>query len=164
VSDAATLVDVVRQRLLAKNVFALLHCGSGDGGMKMVRSANNDGVDVLLLIEKFAEVRVCGTAVILAGALLRGIIGVDDFLTRFVAGNAAGDAERMGQLNGLVGAEPVPAAADAGRFAEGVAECVGVPLRVVRAGLLVGADGGAMNVGLAGEVGDDEQSWGTKTD
>ena len=163
-SDAARFIDGVRQRLLAKNMFALLHCGSGDGGMKMVRSANNDGVDVLLLIEKFAEVRVCGTAVILAGALLRGIIGVDDFLTRFAAGNAAGDAERMGQLNGLVGAEPVPAAVDAEQFADGVAEFVGVPLRVIRTGFIGVADGNALNVGFAQEVKHDAQTLGANTD
>ena len=39
--------------------------------MKMVRGADNYGVDVLLLLEKLAEIRVCGTTGILAGALLR---------------------------------------------------------------------------------------------
>src|SRR5207247_10351240 len=100
----------------------------------------------------------------LAGPPLRGIIGVAGFLTGFAAGNAAGDAERMGQLNGLVGAEPVPAAVDAEQFADGVAEFVGVPLRVIRTGFIGVADGNALNVGFAQEVKHDAQTLGANTD
>src|SRR6266849_8712584 len=81
---------------------------------------------------KLAEVTVCRTATILAGALLRAVVRVYDFLTRFAACNAARDAKRMGQLNGLVGAEPIPAAIDAEQLADGIAELVCVPLWVIR--------------------------------
>ncbi len=120
--------------------------------MQVVRGANNNGVEILLLLKQLAEVTVCGTATILAGALLCGVIGIDDFLTRFAAGNAAGDAERMGQLNGLVGAEPIPAAIDAEQFANGIAKLMSVPLGVIRARFVGVANGNALNVGFPQEA------------
>ena len=50
---------------------------------------------------------------ILAGSLLSSVIAFHDLLTRLAAGHATGDLERMGQLNRLVGAEPVPSTIDA---------------------------------------------------
>jgi len=38
--------------------------------MEMVRGTDNDGIEILLLFEELAEITVCGTAMILAGALL----------------------------------------------------------------------------------------------
>src|SRR5260370_4839842 len=162
--EAARFIDGVGQRLLAEDVFALLHRRSGDGGMKMVRGADNDGVEIVLLVEQLAEVIVGGTAAILAGALLGGVIGVHDFLTRFAAGNSAGDSERMSQLNGLVGAEPVPAGVGAEQFADRIAEFMGVPLRVIGAGFIGIADGNALNVGLAQEAKHNAQALGSDAD
>jgi len=70
--------------------------------MKMVRGADNYGVDVLLFIEQLAEVTVGGTAALLAGALLRGVIGVHDFLKGSRPATPLVTRERMSQLNGLV--------------------------------------------------------------
>src|SRR5690349_10727800 len=145
-------------------MFALLHRGSGDGGVKMVGSADNYCVDVFLFFEQLAEIGVGGTAVILARALLHSVISVHDFLTGFAAGDAAGDAKRMRQLNGLVGAEPVPASVDAEQFADGIAKFVGVPLRVIRAGFIGIADGDALNVRFAQEVKHDAKTLSANAD
>src|SRR5260370_6166440 len=118
-------------------MFALLHRRSGPRRMQVVSGTHDDGVEVLLLFKQLAEVTVCRTATILAGTLLRAVIGVYDFLTGLAACNAARDAERMGQLNGLVGAQPIPSAIDAKQFANGIAELMGVPLRAIRADFIL---------------------------
>src|SRR6266436_3844397 len=146
---APRLIDCVRQRLLAKNVFALLHRRRRYGCMQVIRGAHNDRVDVLLFFQKLAEVAVSRAATILAGALLRTIVGVHDFLTRLAAGNAASYAQRMIQLNGFVRTEPIPPAIDTQQFAHGVAELMGVPLWVIRASLIRIAHRHALHVRLA---------------
>ena len=85
---------------------------------------------------------------VLAGVLLCAVMGVYDFLTRFAACNAARDAKRMGQLNGLVGAEPIPAAIDADQLADGIAELMRVPLWVIRTDSIGVADSHALYVGF----------------
>src|SRR5437016_4065992 len=155
---APRLIDRVRQRLLAKDVFALLHGRRGDGRMQVVGGAHNHGVEVLLLLKQLAEIIVGRAATILAGALLRGVIGVHDCPTRFTAGYTARDAERMGQLNRLVGAEPIPAAVDAEQFADRIAEFMRVPLRVIRAHPIGIADCHALYVGFSQKVEHDAQT------
>jgi len=46
---------------------------------------------------------------ILAGALLSGVIGIDNFLARFAARDTSGCAHGVSELNGSVRAEPIPA-------------------------------------------------------
>ncbi len=92
--------------------------------MQIVGGTDDDRVEIFLLFQQLAEVVVGRAAVILAGALLRAVIAVDNFLARFAAGDAAGDGERMAQPNRLIGAEPVPSAVDAEQFADGIAELV----------------------------------------
>ena len=64
--------------------------------MQVVRGTHDDGVEIFLLLQQFAEVRVSCTAFILAGPLLRAVVAVYDFLARFAAGDAAGNGQRMG--------------------------------------------------------------------
>ena len=66
----------------------------------------------------------------------------------------------MGQLNRLVGAEPIPAAVDAEQFADGIAELMCVPLRVIRAGFIAVADSHTLYVGLPQKVKHDAQTLG----
>ncbi len=94
-------------------MFALLHGGGCDGGMKIVGGTDHHGIEILLLFEKFAEINIGGATAILAGALLGGVQRVDNFLGGFATGNAAGDAKSVAELNGFIGAKPVPAAIDA---------------------------------------------------
>ena len=58
--------------------------------MQIVGGADDNGVEVLLLVEQIAEIAVGRAAMILTGTLLRTVIAVDDFLARFPAGDAAG--------------------------------------------------------------------------
>src|SRR5438067_730352 len=94
----------------------------------------------------------------MAGALLSAVVCVDDFLTWFSAGNAAGDDERMAQLNGLVGTEPIPPTVDAEQTADGIAEFMRVPLWVVCAGFVGVADSDTLYVGLPQEMKHDAQT------
>ena len=88
--DAARFVNCVRERLLAKNVFAFAHGCCSDDGVKMVGGTDNDSIDVLLFVEKFAEIVIRRASFILAGALPAGVEPVDDLLRGFAAGNSAG--------------------------------------------------------------------------
>jgi len=97
-------------------------------------------------------------------ALLRAVVRVYDFLTRFAACNAARDAKRMGQLNGLVGAEPIPAAIDAQQFPDGVAELMCVPLWVICADFIGVADRHTLYVGLPQKTKHDAQTLGPDSD
>ena len=56
--DGAGLEHRVRQRLLAVDVLAGPHHGHRDRGVRVVRRGDDDGVDVLLLLEHLAEVEV----------------------------------------------------------------------------------------------------------
>src|SRR5260370_8346762 len=89
-------------------MFALFHRRSGHRRMQVVRRTHNNGVEVLLLLKQLAEVTECRTATILAGTLLRAVIGVYDFLTRFGACNAPRDPQRMGHLSGRSVPHPTP--------------------------------------------------------
>ena len=80
---------------------------------------------------------------------MRGIVGVDDFLAGLATGDAAGHAEGVVELNGLVGTEPVPAAIYAQEFANGIAELVVTPLRVSGSAFVDIANGYALHVRLA---------------
>ncbi len=162
--DAPRFIDGVGQRLLTEDVFAFLHCRCGYGCVQVIGRADDDGVEILLLFEKLAEVRVGRAAVILAGSLLGTVVAVHDFLTRFAAGDAASDGERMRQLDGLVGAEPIPTAIDAKQFADGVAEFVRLPLGMVGAAFVCVADGDALHIGFAKEAEHDAQTLRTDSD
>ena len=126
--------------------------------MQIVRSAHDNGVEILLLLEKFAEVTVSRAAAVLAGALQSTVIGVHDFLTRFAACNAARDFERVGQPYGLVRAEPIPPTIDAQQFADRIAKLMGFPLWMVRADLIRITDGDALHLGLAQKAEHDAQA------
>src|SRR6202035_4632068 len=75
------LVDGMGQRLLAKDVFAFLHRRSAYGRMQIVSGTHNDGVQIFLFLKQLAKIVIGGTAVIMAGALLRRVISIYDFLT-----------------------------------------------------------------------------------
>src|SRR5260370_39202772 len=98
-------------------MFALRHRRSGHRRMQVVSGTHDDGVEVLLLFKQLAEVTVCRTATILAGTLLRDVIGAYDFLTGLAACNAARAAERIGHMNALVGAKPIHSAIGAEQYA-----------------------------------------------
>ncbi len=70
----ATLPDVAGQRLLAVDVLAGLHGQDRDVGVEMVRSGDEDGVDLLLLLQHHAEVLVDGALVV---GSLRGVVLLD---------------------------------------------------------------------------------------
>src|SRR6266480_2826630 len=89
---------------------------------------------------------------------LKTIVGVDDFLTWLAARNTTGHLERMGQLKGLVGAEPIPAAIDAQQFAHGLTKLMRIPLRVIGAGPVGIADGDALHVGFTQKAQHDAQT------
>src|SRR2546429_9196357 len=116
--------------------------------MQIVRSAHDNGVEILLLLEKFAEVTVSRAAAVLAGALLSTVIGVHDFLTRFAACNAARDFERVGQPYGRVRAEPIPPTTDAQQFPDKIAKLMWFPLSMVRAYIFRSQTGQALYYGL----------------
>src|SRR6185295_9777121 len=162
--DASRLVDGVRQRLLAENMFALLHRHSGDGRVQVVGGAHDNRVQIFLLLKEFAEITVPRTAVILARPLLRTVIAVDNFLARLTPGNAAGHGESVAQLDRLVGTEPIPATVDAEQLTDGFAEFLRVPLGIVRAGFVAVADSNPLNVGLAQKVKHHAQSLGADAD
>ena len=128
--------------------------------MQIVGCADDHRVEVFLFLEQFAEIDIGGATVILAGTLLRGVIGFNDFLARFASGNAAGYAERMRQLNRLIRAKPIPAAIDAQQFAHGIAEFMSIPLGMIGAAFVDVADGHALHVGLAQKVKHDAQALG----
>jgi hypothetical protein len=132
--------------------------------MQVVRGADNNGVEVFLLLKQLAEVTISRTSTILAGALLSAVIGVYDFLTRFAACNAARDTERMGQLNGIVGAEPIPPAINAQQLADRIAELMRIPLWMIRADLIGVANSDILNVRLAQKVKHDPEALGTDAD
>src|SRR5260370_16654720 len=141
-------------------MFAVRDRSRGHRRMQGVSGTHDDGGEVLLLFKQLAEVTVCRTATILAGTLLRAVIGVYDFLTGLAACNAARDAERMGQLNGLVGAQPIPSAIDAKQFANGIAELMGGPLMVIRADFIGVADSHTLYVRFPQEAKHDAQTMG----
>src|ERR1700751_3034657 len=120
--------------------------------MQVVRGTDDYGVNIFLLLEQFAEVVVGRASFILAGTFLRAVKTVDDLLSRLAAGNAASDLHGVGQLNRLIGAEPLPAAVDSDQLAHGVAELVVAPLWVSRAAFVDVADGHALDIGLAQET------------
>src|SRR6266536_328536 len=64
----------------------------------------------------------------------------------------------MRQLNGIVGAEPIPTTIHAEQFADRIAELMGVPLRVIRAYLIGVADGDTLNVRFAQKVKHDAET------
>ena len=132
--------------------------------MKVVGSAHDNGVEILLLVQKLAEVRVCGAAVILSRTFLRSVITLDDFLAGFAAGDTTGNAKRVSQLYGLVRAEPIPTTINAEQIANRLAELVGVPLRISRATLIHVANGNPLHVRLAEEMQHDAQALRTDTD
>src|SRR5882724_5526753 len=113
----------------------------------MVRGADDDGVEAFFLFEEFAVIRVGGTAAGVSGVGASGIVGVDDFLCGFAAGNAASSRKSVVEFYGLIGTEPIPTGVHAEQFADGVAEFVRAPLRVVGAGFVDVADGNALHVG-----------------
>src|SRR6266567_4726712 len=91
--------------------------------------------------EQLAKVTIGSTAMVLARTLLSAVIAVHYFLARFTSGDAAGDLQRMSQLNRLVGTEPIPATIHAQQFAYGVAELVCLPLWMIRAAFIWIANG-----------------------
>src|SRR6266571_4777932 len=95
---------------------------------------------------------------------LYAVVRVYDFLTRFAACNAARDAKRMGQLNGLVGTEPIPAAIDTEQLADGIAELVCVPLWVIRTDFIGVADSHTLYVGFPQKAKHDAQALGADAD
>src|SRR5205807_7258364 len=99
----------------------------------MVGRAHDDGIQVSLFFEQFAEIAVSRATAVLAGALLRTVIAIHDLLTRLASGHAGGGLHRMSQLNRLARAEPFPASFRAEQPAHGVAELVVAPLRIIRA-------------------------------
>ena len=155
---AAGFIDGVGQRLLAKDMLALLHRRHGYGRVQVVGGAHDNGIEVLVLLEQLPEVAVGRAAARLAGTSLKTVVGVDDFLTWFAACNATGHLERMGQLQGLVGAEPIPATIDAQQFANGLAKLMRIPLRVIGAGPVGIADGDALHVGFTQKAQHDAQA------
>jgi hypothetical protein len=56
--NQARLVDIVRQRLLAINMLAGAKCRQGGIGVRMLRSANDKGVEIVHLRMKLAKVAV----------------------------------------------------------------------------------------------------------
>ena len=58
----------------------------------------------------------------------------------------------MAKLDGLVGAEPIPAGADFEQFVNGIGKFVGLPLRIVGAGFVYVADSDTLDVGLFQEM------------
>jgi len=145
-------------------VFALFHRGGGDGGVQIVGGTDDDGVEVLLLFKQLAEVAVRRTAAILAGALLSSVMGVHDFLARFAAGDSTGCAERMGQLERLIWAEPVPAAVGAEQFTDRIAKLVRIPLWMVEADFIGITDCYALHVWLPQKVQHDAETLGANPD
>src|SRR5690348_17565851 len=58
----------------------------------------------------------------------------------------------MRQLNGLIRAQPIPAAVHAKKTPDGLAEFVRVPLRIIRAGLIDVANSHSLDVRLLQEM------------
>jgi len=71
--------------------------------MEMVRGTDNDGIESFCFFEGSRKSLYGGTAMILAGSAAVWRNRRPRFSDRFAAGNAAGDAERMSQLNGWSG-------------------------------------------------------------
>src|SRR5208283_1079335 len=70
----------------------------------------------------------------------------------------------MVQLNGLIGAEPFPAAIDTQQLAHGVTKLLGVPLWIIRAGFVAVAYRHALHVGFAQKMKHYAQTLGTDAD
>src|SRR2546430_17723391 len=90
-------------------MLALPHCRSRYGCMQVIRSTNNNGVEIFFLLQKLAEIVVSGASMVFAGPPLRAIVCIHDLLTRLTAGDAARYPQSMAQLNRLVSDEPNPA-------------------------------------------------------
>ncbi len=145
---AARFINGVGERLLAKNMFAFFHGGDGDCCVQIVGGADDDCVNIFLLLKEFAEIGVRRASFVISRARLRGVQGIHDFLAGLAARYAAGDTQSMGELNRLVRAQPIPAGVHTQQFADGIAELVGIPLRIVCGAFVRIADGHALDVGL----------------
>jgi hypothetical protein len=120
--------------------------------MQMIGRAHDYSIYIFLLLEQFSEVVVGRAFFILARTLLRTVVAFHDLLGGLAAGHAAGDLERMGELNRLIGAEPLPTAVDSDQLAHGIAELVVAPLRVAGTAFVDVADRHALHIGLAQEM------------
>ena len=101
---------------------------------------------------------------VFARRLARGVVGVDNLLAGLAAGDAASDLQSVRQLKSLIGAEPIPTGVYADQFSYRFREFVGIPLRIVRAGLVGVANGHALDVRLFQEVQHDAQTLRAHTD
>ena len=112
----------------------------------------------MLFFEEFAKIVVRGASLVLAGALLGSVISVYDFLAGFAAGNARRRAKRVGELQGLIGTEPVPAGVHGQKLVHRVGEFVRVPLRMVEADFIGITDCYAVYVWLLQKVQHDAET------
>src|ERR1700747_2435119 len=99
----------------------------------------------MLFFQQLAKIGVGRTALKLAGALLRGVIGVDNLLARLASRNAGGRAHGVRERKGRVWAQPVPAGVDSKKLVHGVGEFVGVPLGMSGTALVGVANGYALH-------------------
>src|SRR5579871_2866537 len=114
---------------------------AAETAMQVVGGTNNNRIQIFFLFQKFAKVVVGGAAMVLARLLLPAIVGFDNFLAGLAPGNSAGCLQRMGQLDGIVGTEPVPARSYSQQFAHAIAELVRIPLRMAGAAFIGIANG-----------------------
>src|SRR5215469_4645993 len=154
----ARLINRVGQWFLTEDVLPFLHGRRGNRRVQIVGRAHHDGVNIFFLFEQFAEIAVGGTAAIVAGALPASVIGVNDLLAWFAPRNPGWRYQRMGQLNGSIGAQPIPAARHSEPFLDRLGKFVRIPLRVIGARFRGIADGNTLDVRLAEEVKHDAQA------
>src|SRR5437879_10088198 len=130
-------------------MLALPHCRSRYGCMQVIRSTNNNGVEIFFLLQKLAEIVVSGASMVFAGPPLRAIVCIHDLLTRLTAGDAARYPQSMAQLNRLVWTEPIQARVPTQQLAHRITEFVCIPLGIARTALIDIADGNALHIGLS---------------
>ena len=61
--------------------------------MQMVRTADDDGVHILLFFKQFPVIAVGCAAIVFAGGFPRSVKGVHDLLAGFAAGDTAGNSQ-----------------------------------------------------------------------
>ena len=162
--DPPRFIDRVSERFLAENVFALFHRRRGNDGVQIVCAADNNGIHVLLFFEQFAVITVGSAAVVFSGGLSRSVISVHNLLAGFAAGDATCDFQGVCQLNGLIGAQPIPAGVPAEQVPDRFTEFVSVPLGIISACFVGVADGHTLDVGLFQEAEHDAQALGAHAD
>jgi len=81
----ARFVHAIRDGLVHRHMLALLHRGNRNRRVQVIGRHDFHGVQVLLLLQQFAEVGVSGAAFVIVRGALGGVISLDDFAADFAS-------------------------------------------------------------------------------